>query len=165
MELNLNKEITNKTQEDTEITNFINELNSTLEKKQELKSNNCLYNDIIENVELAPKFRNMLQSVIDKCLEDLSYERDFFYFDYDKIAKEYCLKYYWNGSNIICDNLTQEDIERYKNKGITFYEPINDDGTIVESDTLKDWMKCEVESALLDLDIKNRKVKENKNEL
>lgn len=165
MELNINNEITNKKQEDTEITNFINELSSTLEKKQELKSNNGLYNDILENVELAPKFRNMLQSVIDKCLEDLSYERDFFYFDYDKISKEYCLKYYWNGGNTICDNLTQEDIERYKNKGITFYEPINEEGTIVESDTLKDWMKCEVESALLDLDIKNRKVKENKNEL
>ena len=30
---------------------------------------------------------------------------------------------------------------------------------MVESDTLKDWMKCEVESALLDIDIKNRKNK------
>lgn len=165
MELNINNELTNKKQEYTGVRNFINELSSTLEKKQELKSNNNLYNDILENVELAPKYRNRLQSVIDKCLEDLSYERDFFYFDYDKITNEYCLKYYWNGGNTICDNLTQKDIERYKNKGLTFYEPIDEEGTIVESDTLKDWMKCEVESALLDLDIKNRKVKENKNEL
>ena len=165
MELNINNEIINKKQENTEIRNFLKEVSSTLEKKQELEANNTLYKDILENIELAPKFRSMLQSVIDKCLEDLSYERDFFYFDYDKIAKEYCLKYYWNGGNTICDNLTQKDIERYKNKGHTFYEPIDESGTIVESDTLKEWMKCEVESALLDLDIKNRKVKENKNEL
>ena len=162
MELNINNEITNNKQEYTEITNFINELSSTLEKKQELKSNNSLYNDILENVELAPKFRNMLQSVIDKCLEDLSYERDFCYFDYNKRTQKYCLKYYWQGGHTICDKLTQKDIERFKKKGFTFYEPIDEEGTIMASDSLKDWMKCEVRSALLDIDIENRKKKEDK---
>ena len=53
-------------------------------------------------------------------------------------------KYYWNGENIECDNLTKEDIERYKKAGFTFYEQIDEEGTIVESDSLKDWMKYEV---------------------
>ena len=156
MELNLNNEIDNKQCQDSELTEFMSELNSVLEREQELKSNGTLYNEIFKDVELAQKYVNELQDIIDKCLNNLSYERDFFYFDYDRETKEYNLKYYWNGENVECDNLTKEDIERYKKAGFTFYEPIDEEGTIVESDSLKDWMKYEVQSALLDLDIKNR---------
>ena len=161
MELEINNKIDNKTT-DKEVTDFINELNKALEKKKELNINSNLYNEILEEVELAYRYKSRLQSTIDKCLEDLSYERDFFYFDYDKEAKEYQLKYYWNGGNTVCDSLTKKDIERYKKAGFTFYEPIDEEGTIVASDLLKDWMKCEVRSALLDIDIENRKIKEDK---
>lgn len=161
MELEINNKIGNKTT-DKEVTNFINELNNALGKKQELNTNSNLYNEILEDVELASKYKNILQSTIHKCLKEMSYEREFFYFDYDKEIKEYNLKYFWNGGNIVCDNLSTKDIERYKKAGFTFYEPIDEEGTIVASDSLKDWMKCEVESALLDIDIKNRKIKEDK---
>lgn len=161
MELEINNKIGNKTI-DKEVTNFINELNDALEKKQELNINSNLYNEILEDVELASKYKSRLQSIIDKCLEDLSYERDFCYFDYNKRTQKYCLKYYWQGGHTICDKLTQKDIERFKKKGFTFYEPIDEEGTIMASDSLKDWMKCEVRSALLDIDIENRKKKEDK---
>ena len=121
MELSLNNSITNKRQENTEVTEFIAELNSALENKQELKVNSNLYNEILKDVELAPKYRNRLQSVINKCLKDMSYERDFFYFDYDKRRKDYCLKYYWNGGNTICDKLGKDDIEEFKRSGFTFF--------------------------------------------
>ena len=159
MELNLNNEIDNKQEQDSKLTEFMSELNSALEREQELESNGTLYNEIFKDVELAQKYVNELQNTIDKCLNNLSYERDFFYFDYDRETTEYNLKYYWNGENVVCDNLTKEDIERYKKAGFTFYEPIDEEGTIVESDSLKDWMKYEVQSALLDLDIKNRESK------
>ena len=156
MELEINNKIGNKTT-DKEVTNFINELNDALEK--ELTTNSNLYNEIMKNVELAPKYQKDLQSTIDKCLKELSYEKDFFYFDYNKGTKKYSLRYYWNGENIECDNITKKDIERYKNAKVTFYVPIDEEGTIMESDELKDWIKCEVESALVDIDIKNRKSK------
>lgn len=159
MELNLNNEIDNIQGQDSKLTEFMSELNLALEREQELESNGTLYNEIFKDVELAQKYVNELQNTIDKCLNNLSYERDFFYFDYDRETKEYNLKYYWNGENVECDNLTKEDIERYKKAGFTFYEPIDEEGTIVESDSLKDWMKYEVQSALLDLDIKNRESK------
>ena len=159
MELSLNNSITNKRQENTEVTEFIAELSSALENKQELKVNSNLYNEILKDVELAPKYRNKLQSVINKCLKDMSYERDFFYFDYDKKRKDYCLKYYWNGGNTICDKLGKDDIEEFKRSGFTFFEPFDDNGTIRQSDTLKDWMKCEVGSALLDFEIEKRESK------
>lgn len=159
MELNLNNEIDNKQGKDSELTEFMSELNSALEREQELESNGTLYNEIFKDVELAQKYVNELQNTIDKCLNNLSYERDFYYFDYDRETKEYNLKYYWNGENVECDYLTKDDIERYKKAGFTFYEPIDEEGTIVASDTLKDWMKYEVQSALLKLDIKNRESK------
>lgn len=162
MELSINNEIINKKQENIEVTDFIKELNASLEKNQEINTNSNLFNEILEDVELATKYKNILQNTIDKCLIDLSYEKDFFYFDYDKEVKEYNLKYYWNGGNTTCDNLTKKDIERYKKSGVTFYVPIDEEGTIMESDELKDWMKCEVKSNLLDIDIKNRKIKEYK---
>lgn len=157
MELNINNEINNKQIENTEITDFINELSSTLEKKQEIQINNNLYNEILTDVELAPKYRKELQNVINKCLEDMSYRWDFFYFDYDKQRKDYCLKYYWNGGKTVCDNLTKKDIDRFKKKGFTFYEPVDEKDTIGEADNLKDWIKYEVESALVDLEIQNKK--------
>lgn len=158
MELEINNKIGNKTT-DKEVTNFINELNDALEKKQELNINSNLYNEILEDVELASKYKSRLQTTIDKCLEDMSYEREFFYFDYDKERKEYNLKYYWDGGNIVCDNLNPKDIQEYKNSGYTFFIPIDEDGTVMEADSLKDWMKCEVESKLLDIDIKNKESK------
>jgi hypothetical protein len=159
MELSINNEITNKKEDGVEINDFINELTSTLEKKKEINTNSNLYNEILEDVELAPKYQDRIQSIINKCLKDMSYERDFLYFDYDRRRKEYCLKYYWNGDNTICDKLTKEDIGRFKKKGITFYEPVDDKDTIGESDSLKDWIKCEVQSKLLDLDMENRNSK------
>ena len=92
MELNLNNEIDNKQGQDNELTEFMSELNSALEREQELKSNGTLYNEIFKDVELAQKYVNELQNTIDKCLNNLSYERDFFYFDYDREKKEYNLK-------------------------------------------------------------------------
>ena len=56
----------------------------------------------------------------------------------------------------LTDKLTQEDIERFKKKGFTFYIPVDNDDTIMASDSLKDWIKCEVGSALLDIDIKSK---------
>ena len=154
MELSINNEIKNNKKESTEVTDFINELSSTLENKQKLKVNSNLFNEILKDVELASKYRNKLQSVINKCLKAMSYERDFYYFDFDKNTKKYKMSYYNDGNKEDVE-LTNEEIKKYKNYGITFYEPIDDNGGIVESDSLKDWMKCEVDIELLG--IKNNK--------
>ena len=154
MDLSLNNEIKNTKKDSIEITEFLNELSSTLENKQELKVNSNFFNEILKDVELASKYRNKLQSVINKCLKAMSYERDFYYFDFDKNTKKYKMSYYNDGNKEDVE-LTNEEIKKYKNYGITFYEPIDDNGGIVESDSLKDWMKCEVDIELLG--IKNNK--------
>lgn len=154
MELSINNEIKNNKKESTEVTDFINELGTALENNRELKVNSNLYNEILKDVELAPKYRNRLQSVINKCLKDMSYERDFYYFDFNKRTNKYFLDYYNDGERKRFD-LTKEGLKEFKKNKITFYEPIDED-KMVESDTLKDWMKCEVSSSLLDLEIKNR---------
>ena len=46
-----------------------------------------------------------------------------------------------------------------KGVALHFFEPFDDNGTIRQSDTLKDWMKCEVGSALLDFEIEKRESK------
>ena len=91
MELNINNEIINKRQTNDEITKFINELNAELKKDKKIETNCTLYNEIMEKVELAPKYQKELQNTIDKCLVDLSYEKDFYYFDYDMKSKKYFL--------------------------------------------------------------------------
>ena len=153
MDLSLSKEIKNTKKDNMEITEFINELSASLENRKEINANSNLYIEILEDVELAPKYRNILQDVIDKCLEHMSYERDFFYFDLDKKTKKYKMSYYNNGNKEDVE-LTNDEIQKYKDYGITFYEPIDNNGGIVESDSLKDWMKCEVDIELLD--IKNK---------
>lgn len=163
MDLEINNKIDNKTT-DNEVTDFINDLNDALEKKQELNTNGNLFNEILQDVELASKYKSKLQSTINKCLKDMSYERDFFYFDYDKRNQNYFLDYYSDGKKERI-NLTKKEIQNYKENNITFYGPIeseNDYITMVEADSLKDWMKCEVGSALLDIDIESRKSKGNK---
>lgn len=161
MELDINKNITNEKQQNNEVTDFIKELSAKLKEDEKIISSNTLFNEMLNKVELASKYKNQLQDVINKCLTDMSYERDFFYFDYDKRKNDYCLKYYWNGGSTICDGLTKNDIEELREKGYTFYEPIDDAGTMRESDNLKVWMKYEVDNALLDLELANKSHKGN----
>lgn len=159
MELNLNNEIDNIQGQDSKLTEFMSELNLALERGQELESNGTLYNEMIENVELAPKYAKELQNTIDKCLNNLSYENAFYYFDYDKNTEKYFLDYYNKGEKERFE-LTEEEIKDYKTDDVTFYRPLDDGrGYMIASESLKDWMKYEVQSALLDLDIKNRESK------
>lgn len=44
----------------------MSELNSALEREQELKNNGTLYNEIFKDVELAQKYVNELQNTIDR---------------------------------------------------------------------------------------------------
>ena len=161
MELDINNKIEGKQITNEEVSDFINDLSSALEQQQNLKTTSNLYNKIMKDINLARKYPNEVQGCIDKCLKDLSYEEEFLYFDYDMKAKEYQLKYYWKGENAVCDSLTEEDIEELKKSGKTFFVP-RDEETIVECEPLKDWIKYEVRSRLVDIDIENRKKKENK---
>lgn len=161
MELDINNKIVDKQITNEEVNDFINDLSSALEQQQNLETTSNLYNKIMKDIDLARKYPNEVQGCIDKCLKDLSYEEEFLYFDYDMKAKEYQLKYYWKGENAVCDSLTEEDIDELKKSGKTFFVP-RDEETIVECEPLKDWIKYEVRSCLVDIDIGNRKKKENK---
>lgn len=155
MDLNITNEISDKKQNNNEVADFINDLNTALNKKNTLNNNN-LFNEILEEVELASKYKSKLQSAINKCLKDMSYERDFYYFDYDTRTQKYFLDYYCEGQRERFD-LSNEEIKEYQKYGNTFYEPSErKTGHMIESDNLKDWMKYEVQSNLLNLDIKNR---------
>ena len=154
MDLTRDTKLKNYNKSNYEIDLFMKELSSALKPKQELEINNTLYNEILKDVELAPKYKNKLQTIINKCLKNMSYEREFYYFDFDTKKQKYFLDYYSDGAKTRLD-LTDEGLKEFKKSKITFYEPVDED-KIVESDTLKDWMKCEVDMALVDMNIKNK---------
>ena len=80
----------NKSNENTEITDFINELDTFL-KNENLELNkenfNTLYKEIYNEIPLASTYRNELKNIVDECMDKLSYDRDFIYFNYDKQEK------------------------------------------------------------------------------
>ena len=60
----------------------------------------------------------------------------------------------------MAEEILKLDTLNCKQDNVTFYRPLDDGrGYMVASESLKDWMKYEVQSALLDLDIKNRESK------
>ena len=147
----------NKSNENTEITDFINELDTFL-KNENLELNkenfNTLYNELYNEIPLASTYRNELTNLIDECMDKLSYDRDFIYFNYDKQEKNYYLDYYSEG-NITREKMSLEDIKGTNLKDGTFWE-IYDEGHIVESEYIKDNIKTSVESELEMLELKKQ---------
>ena len=154
MDLTINNEIAkNNITNDNEIEDFMKELANTLEKGNSIVPN--LYNEVSKEIPLASKYKNELNSIIDECLEEQSYEKEFFYFDYDKNGKSYYLDHYYDG-NIDRTILSKQEAKGTKYKVGMFYAEY-DENYLVEADDLKDGIKIDVESKLESLNFKKSK--------
>lgn len=153
MDLTINNEISKNNIVGNEVKNFMKELENSLTK--DTTRINDLYNEILQENPLASKYESQLSDIIKDCMDTLSYEYDFLYFDYDKNKKSYFLDYYSEG-DIIKDELSKEDLEGTNFKNGTFWK-IYDKENVIEADYLKDNIKINVESELKMLDSKNKK--------
>jgi len=156
MDLTLNNEIFKDKTICTEVDSFIKELQNSL--NMENNRTPRLYNDIIKCNSLISNNLNKINDIINKAMEELSYEDDFLYFDYDKNEKTYYLDYYSEG-NITRIKMTPEDLKDTHFKEGTFWEKYDEDN-LVEANYLKDYIQNNVEiemESIFDKNIKNKK--------
>ena len=151
-ETNMNLTIDNKLESKSVINNdvdsFIKELDKSLEKNQDFQS--TIEIEVLRDIPLATKYKNQIEDVINKYFEEMSYEQDFFYFDYDKKENKYYLDYYSEGK-IERIEIPEQEIEESKLEKGWFYAWY-DNEQIVEANSIKEGIKSNIET---ELDIMN----------
>lgn len=153
MDLTINNEIRKNLTNSKEVENFIQELQNT--PKKDNPNSSKLYNEIYQELPLAAKYKRKLNSIIKECLEEQSYEDEFFYFDYDNNKKAYYLDHYYDG-NVDRITLSKQEAKSTKCKEGMFYAEY-DENHLVEADDLKDGIKLDVELKLDLLDFEKSK--------
>lgn len=153
MDLTINNEISKNHTTDNKVEDFMKELQNSL-TKDNTRINN-LYNEILQENPLASKYENQLSDTIKDCMDTLSYEYDFLYFDYDKNEKSYFIDGYSEG-NITRNKMSDKDLEGTNFEKGSFWE-IYDENHVVEADELKDYLKINVESKLETLEFESKK--------
>ncbi len=151
MDLTLNNEINKNNTKDNQIEVFMQELQNSLKK---FDSTTTLNMEILNETDLAIQHRDSLNGIVNKCMEKLSYEYDFLYFDYDKKEKNYYFDLYSNGE-VTREYLSHDDVEGMESKKGTIWR-IWDEYTILESDDLKDNIKFSTEYELQSLESKKK---------
>lgn len=151
----------NKRNENNEISSFIKELenalkNNNLENTQEKNiMNKGLYDEVLIEIELAPKYKSKLNRIIKECMKNESYENEFWYIDYDKTKNTYSMDYYIDGQ-VTKTPLTSQEVKDYELIVGMTYLPYEDD-RLMPMVSIKDSIKIDVDSALFDLELKNKK--------
>lgn len=140
----MNNEISKTGTLNNEVESFINELKNALE--MENSRTPTLYNEMIKDFSLPSKYQNEVTTIISESMNNLSYDENFLYFDYDKNEKTYYLDYYSEG-DITRIKMTPEDIKDTHFKEGTFWAKYDEDN-IVEATYLKDYVKNNVEAEM-----------------
>ena len=148
MNLTVDNKLENKSRIKNEVDSFIEELNKSLEKNQDFQS--TIESEVLRDIPLATKYKNQIKDVINKYFEEMSYEQDFFYFDYDKKENKYYLDYYSEGK-IERIEIPEQEIEESKLEKGWFYAWY-DNEQIVEANSIKEGIKSNIET---ELDIMN----------
>ena len=91
-------------------------------------------------IAIVPPFEYcQIEDIINKYFEEMSYEQDFFYFDYDKKENKYYLDYYSDGK-IERIEIPEQEIEESKLEKGWFYAWY-DNEQIVEANSIKEGIK------------------------
>ena len=132
--------------DNNEVGNFIEELQNALTEENDTTLNR----EILNEIELANKYKDQLNDIVVNYMKELSYECNFIYFDYDKKEKSYYFDLYEDGE-VSREYLTLEEVSGMESdKGFIFR--IWDEDHILESDALKDNVKIMTEAILEDLE-------------
>ena len=141
-----------------EVKEFMKELDSALNSSKLADSKNVyitIYDEVLQEINLAPKYDSKLNSIIKECMKNESYENDFWYINYDKSKNTFSMDLYSEGT---CQKfpITYKDIQDYNYKiGMTYWA--FDDDRMQEAEELKDSIKIDVDSKLADLERENNK--------
>lgn len=148
MNLTIDNKLESKSVINNEFDSFIKELGKSLEKNQDFQS--TIESEVLRDIPLATKYKNQIEDIINKYFEEMSYEQDFFYFDYDKKENKYYLDYYSDGK-IERIEIPEQEIEESKLEKGWFYAWY-DNEQIVEANSIKEGIKSNIET---ELDIMN----------
>ena len=154
IDLGIDNEINQNNETKDEIGEFIKELQNSLTKEEFTTTLNM---EILNEITLATKYKEQLDDIVNKYMEELSYEYDFLYFDYDKKEESYYFDLYLDGERTR-EYLSKDDAKGMESKNGTLWR-IWDEDSIFESEDLKDNIKINVECEIdmLDWKSKNRK--------
>ena len=162
MDILLNNEINTRTKEvDNGINDFINELRNSLENpKSKISIDRNFYDEIYNELELAPKYKNRLEDIINNSMLEYSYDTEFLYVNYDEKDNKYYIDYY--DGDVTRINVTQKELQEANHKVGAFYVPILDGEYLEEVDYVKDSIKESVKYKLEDLEENNERGKNEK---
>lgn len=151
IDLGIDNEINQNNETKDEIGEFIKELQNSLTKE---KFTTTLNMEILNEITLATKCKEQLDDIVNKYMEELSYEYDFLYFDYDKKEESYYFDLYLDGERTR-EYLSKDDAKGMESKNGTLWR-IWDEDSIFESEDLKDNIKINVECEIDMLDWKSK---------
>lgn len=162
MDILLNNEINTRTKEvDKDINDFINKLQNSLENpKSKISIDRNFYDEIYNELELAPKYKNRLEDIIKDSMLEYSYDTEFLYVNYDEKDNKYYIDYY--DGDVTRINVTQKELQEANHKVGAFYVPILDGEYLEEVDYVKDSIKESVKYKLEDLEENNERGKNEK---
>ena len=162
MDILLNNEINTRTKEvDNSINEFINELRNSLENpKNKISIDRNFYDEIYNELELAPKYQNRLEDIIKDSMLEYSYDTEFLHVNYDEKDNKYYIDYY--DGDLTRTNVTQKELQEANHKVGAFYVPILDGEYLEEVDYVKDSIKESVKYKLEDLEENSERGKNEK---
>jgi hypothetical protein len=151
----LNNTITNE--KSNEIDGFMKELQSALDNPiNKITIDRTFYNEVYNDLELAPKYKEQLEGIIKDCMLDYSYDTEFVYVNYDEKTKKYYADIY--DGDVTKVNMTKKELEDSNMKVGTFYSILNDGDYLEEKEYIKDNIKYKIEYELNKLEkSKNRR--------
>lgn len=158
----LNNEINTRTKEvDNSINDFINELRNSLENpKSKISIDKNFYDEIYNELELAPKYQNRLEDIIKDSMLEYSYDTEFLHVNYGEKDNKYYIDYY--DGDVTKTNVTQKELQEANHKVGAFYVPILDGEYLEEVDYVKDSIKESVKNKLEDLEENSERGKNEK---
>lgn len=162
MDILLNNEINARNKEaDNSINDFINELRNSLENpKSKISIDRNFYDEIYNELELAPKYQNRLEDIIKDSMLEYSYDTEFLHVNYDEKDNKYYIDYY--DGDVTRTNVTQKELQEANHKVGAFYVPILDGEYLEEVDYVKDSIKESVKYKLEDLEENSERGKNEK---
>ena len=153
MDILLNQEINTRTKDkDNSINEFMKELQNSLDNpKNKITVDRSLYNEIYNDLELAPKYKNQLEEIIKDSMLEYSYDTEFLYVNYDEKSNKYYVDYY--DGDVTKINVTKKELQDANYKVGAFYVPLDED-FLEEVDYVKDSIKESVKYKLEQLEKK-----------
>ena len=157
MDILLNNELNTRTKDiDNNVSEFMNELKNALENpKNDVSIDKNFYNEVYNELELAPKYKENLEDIIKDSMLEYSYDTEFLYVNYDEKNDKYYVDYY--DGDVTRINVTKQELQEANHKIGAFYVPILDGEFLEEVDYVKDSIKKNVQSKLEDLEKINKK--------